>query len=141
MPPRKPSPVCNPPPCTHSSTGLWSLLLAALVVYTYRYRQSSVPICFALSDWMHMDGNVVVSRGEAHLWGGWGAAHRRSPTGGAAKGILRKIRRPVGKVSGITGPYFVWYISTEIAEDIEATNSKENSRIILDKFVRRLELP
>ena len=52
-------------------------------------------------------GSNAVLRGMVHGSGGCGAAQRSIPTGGAAKGMLRKTRKPVGKVWGITGPCFV----------------------------------
>src|SRR6187431_2278181 len=91
-----PSPATNPPPKKYTSTGS-PVVLRLAGVHTFRYKQSSLTpldlesispktiVCTGLGP------NVFVFNTSFQLSTGCGAFHRRSPTGGFAKGIPRYI--------------------------------------------------
>jgi hypothetical protein len=54
-----------------------------------------------------MGGSDVASQGVVHGVGGVGLRQRRGPTGGAAKGIPRKVTVSFTLVAPTTGPYLV----------------------------------
>src|SRR5579871_3117068 len=88
--PSEEAPAKLPPPWIHSITGRRDFG-GHSAVQTFRYRQSSLtpsPFC------MHRAAKLVASRMPVHVGTGAGSRQRRSPTGGAAKGIPLKTAPP-----------------------------------------------
>src|SRR4051812_20475324 len=95
-------PLEKPPPYIQTSTGLFSLEDVA-PVQTFKYRQSSLMGSLGIrNSSLHMlkgagDACIGLGPNASHFFtpvqdaSGCGAFHRNSPTGGAAKGILRKM--------------------------------------------------
>src|SRR5262245_31454859 len=82
-----------PPPWNHTSTGApWRAPTPG--VETFRYSESSdwgpAGVNGVGPGWIGLGANSVASRTPAHLAGGCGGLHRKSPVGGAAYGIPRK---------------------------------------------------
>src|SRR6185312_5070947 len=89
-------PMTNEPPKIHSITGL-GVADASLGAQTLRVRQSSLELEsrffeVSASSCGHSGPGACAAIGFVQGIGGAGGFQRRSPTGGAAKGMAKKVR-------------------------------------------------